>query len=134
LASISCRREFIGTIVTTSPLITSFQISKTRGGDLRFALWTVAKTRHQKWIVSEIATTLTAADNERYAYFAVLYKLVSLVNQGEFPSAQPLTSSFGMVGSHNQSRDYFLRLKMGLITSFQSSKAFYSLSFSLGLF
>jgi hypothetical protein len=68
-----------GTIIAASLLITSFQISKARvvTYDLLFRRWPRLEIER---IVSEIAATLTAADDECYVYIAELCKLVSLVN------------------------------------------------------
>ena len=61
-------------------------------------------------IVSEITTTLAAADNECYVNIAELCQVVGLVNQGRLPSAQPLASSFEWFDSHDEG-DYSLKIK-----------------------
>jgi hypothetical protein len=78
--------------------------------DLLFRRWLRLEIER---IVSEIATTLTPTDNECYVYVTELCKLVSLVNQGDFPSVQPFASSFGMVDSHDQLRGLFLKVENG---------------------
>ena len=54
-----------------------------------------------KRIISEIATTLTAADDECYINVAEFCKLVSLINQGRLPPMQSFASSFGWFDSHD---------------------------------
>jgi hypothetical protein len=75
--------------------------------DLLFRWW----SRHEiERIVSEIPTTLTAAD-DCYVHIAKLCKIVSLVNYHQLPSIRPFPSSFGRVDSHDQLRELFFKIE-----------------------